>query len=442
VDFTKWNSNDVQFWLNTIHHGDGTTFGQQFGNQFKANDVDGKMLSEASDMLLLRDLNVHSHSKRKKLLEEIDLLRVCRFCQKLDEHYVMKKLDNNYSSQMKAMNFKLEMAEPFFNPDKMRRVYLDLNKNLLNEATMKQYADDLDGAKNPVRSAHILNNVNAGCDFPRKPGLKIKLVLTNFSITSKDRPLKHLLSPVSNYISLDEKDSIRTGLLIGPWYVEWNTSELIVPKRLCNELNLLYWDVIPLQTITDNIDSILDKLCELFVRWNVQHTWSATQNEKQPSKEKTCHEFVDAVLETLGITILFGPTVESYLETIRENGSAPLVFKPAKPLQSKYGLEKQYTFETHKQLDKFLIQLKSQSFHTDNQYEWMVLTAFDRAFWLRHIVDVTDDKYQPFEFDFTQLNFQFGFKNSCPFVQKGRFYPGCGDPQLSLLDTAFGNLYY
>ena len=70
--------NDVQFWLFTIHIGDGKTFGQYYANQFKANDVDGKMLEDANEEMLKFDLCITSQEKRKLFLNQVEQLKIER----------------------------------------------------------------------------------------------------------------------------------------------------------------------------------------------------------------------------------------------------------------------------------------------------------------------------------------------------------------------------
>ena len=133
----------------------------------------------------------------------------------------------------------------------------------------------------------------------------------------------------------------------------------------------------------------------------------------------------------------------SIIEDIRTMGKAPLKFQPSRSMRESLKLSESYTFTTHKQLDTFIAQLKAKEEKVNQMYpmEWMILQAIDRAFWLLHVNDIMDEKFQPIDFDMQHLNFQYGFKNNCPFVKTGRFYPGAADG-LSLLETAFGNVYY
>lgn len=139
-------------------------------------------------------------------------------------------------------------------------------------------------------------------------------------------------------------------------------------------------------------------------------------------------------------------TLAPLFAIFRDQGSAPVAFRPSNAFCDRFNLEpsKAYTYATHAEFDKFVTSVKKacDNVSTAFAHDWLQLVAVDRMFWMHHGMDMMNAQFQPLDFDLTQLSYSYGFKSSCPFSQTGRFYPQCCDVSMSALDTPYGHLYY
>lgn len=138
----------------------------------------------------------------------------------------------------------------------------------------------------------------------------------------------------------------------------------------------------------------------MVVDWNVNYTYKNISIADQGNRKVgNCQDFVEAVLKALGVNFDFsqGPLGE-FLKDIRQAGTSDMKFKPSQQFREKFGLEeKQYVFTDHLNFDTFCDKLYNQcpDFPSEHKQEHVLLKAFDRAFWLRHIKKPHIEQYQP-----------------------------------------------
>lgn len=147
----------------------------------------------------------------------------------------------------------------------------------------------------------------------------------------------------------------------------------------------------------DKLADIADKIADVVVEWNVNYVY-ANIKTSQKEHEGNCQDFVDNILDKLGIKSVFSGALGTFVEQMRTSGTCNLAFTPDKEFKQKFDLqEKSYTFDSHAELDTFVTQLKQKchTFKLDYPSEWGLLKSFDRAFWLRHYKDTKHVKYTP-----------------------------------------------
>lgn len=115
------------------------------------------------------------------------------------------------------------------------------------------------------------------------------------------------------------------------------------------------------------------------------------------------------VIENTKILILKG----TFLKKIREEGKCEMEFEMDFEFRQKFNIkEKKVKFNTHLELDKFVMDLMKIDLELELKYkhEWALLKrfllifihlfcSFDRAFWLRHYKFPTNDKWTPYKED-------------------------------------------
>lgn len=74
TDVEKWTREDVQEWLTYIRDSDGIRMHEKYGDMFKENDVDGKVLLSITDDQL-KQMGIQSLGKRLRVMKEIEKVK-------------------------------------------------------------------------------------------------------------------------------------------------------------------------------------------------------------------------------------------------------------------------------------------------------------------------------------------------------------------------------
>lgn len=113
-------------------------------------------------------------------------------------------------------------------------------------------------------------------------------------------------------------------------------------------------DTISIST-PDSLDTLIDKLANLVIKWNTEYTYCLFRLAGKKSKEGNCQDFVDDVLSTLGITFNPQGPLKQCLETMRTKGKFEFVYYPSPEAKEYMNLKlNSYTFNSHEELDKLI----------------------------------------------------------------------------------------
>ncbi|KAL9644818.1 hypothetical protein ABK040_009276 [Willaertia magna] len=225
--------------------------------------------------------------------------------------------------------------------------------------------------------------------------LKVKLVIVELHRTQAQRNFRRFLAPVLDTFDLVPQFGLfHSALIVGPWYLEWNDSSLIVPRKCYSGAAVLAADV-ERCFHGPQVGQALEKIGQVICDWNATMLYS--------QKKANCQHFVDELCRVLGIELKFKGALGEYCEKLRSNGSCKLNYYICKELKEKCGFEQDVIqFETHAQLDQFVKEiLEKHSIYFDmsksGQDDWLLLKSFDRAFWLRHFKTKKHDDFKPCE---------------------------------------------
>jgi len=171
---------------------------------------------------------------------------------------------------------------------------------------------------------------------------------------------------------------VHTALQVDKWIIEWTTSGLIVPREM-KSTNVLMVIDLPVSHLQD-IDSqiIFHRIAKICVDYNRERTYANLSGN--------CQTFVLDMLGDLGVQFNIGGALGGFLYNLKNDpeGYGRFYYQP-----------KDIVFESHEQLDEFLVNecgsivLPNGNMNPDNdsgmtEEDFLLLKAFDRAFWLRY----------------------------------------------------------
>jgi hypothetical protein len=183
-----------------------------------------------------------------------------------------------------------------------------------------------------------------------------------------------------------------SALSVGPWYLEWTNRALCIPKKCYSQAALIVIDIDNNLEVVD-VDFVIEKITEVIARWNVLHPYD--------KRENNCQEFVDDLLIALDINphLHFKGQLGEYLKKLRNKGEANIEYDIPKDIRDKCQIkEKTVKFSNHLELDQFLKKITDAypMFLEDyKSSDAALLKSFDRAFWLRHYRDKSNDEWKP-----------------------------------------------
>ena len=188
-----------------------------------------------------------------------------------------------------------------------------------------------------VNHTHSLQKLNV------MQKLKIKLVIVEQNTAS--HKLTQLISPVLNMVNLAPQfGSFHSALIVGPWYIEWNNSGLVIPRKCCSRGSVVALDI-GKELPEVNIDQALSTIADFIVDWNTRYKYSVTN--------RNCHKFVNALCAKLGIKLEFSGMFGTYMQNLQRRGACEMAIELNGDLQTKIG-KKTVKFDSHQQLDQFV----------------------------------------------------------------------------------------
>jgi hypothetical protein len=304
---------------------------------------------------------------------------------------IYKLKDSFYGSQMENESDLREFAGDLSDRHRLKQTYLSTNWVETQKLESRIKMSFRRKTTDPEES----ETLGVASDRSFKGNIKIKIVVIDKS--SKQKPKKqgfiNFLSPVLSTIGGSQKrkkdeeqvELYTTALMIGPWYFEWDESELCIPKKCVSSAAILSADVDEVYTMK-NLDEKIEKLAEKICEWNVHMGYR--KNKVVNERYGNSQEFVESVLEAIGVRLNLPDALSSFLGKMKEKGSCKLEFAMSKDFQKKFGQKvDSITFFSHAQLDDFVHKLLEvdKNLATNHKGEYLFLKSFDRAYWMRHL---------------------------------------------------------
>jgi hypothetical protein len=234
-----------------------------------------------------------------------------------------------------------------------------------------------------------------------EPVLNVKLVIVE---VPKQKTLRRILSPIMSTFDLTPKFGLfHTALIIGRWYLEWNDSSLVIPRRCFSNAAVFAADIS--KTFRGiELNDALEKMAEFICEWNTSYEYSSTS--------RNCQTFVDELCRKLGIDLSFTGSLANYINQCRTTGNGDLKFPLTEELKRVLKTDADYAkFNTHIELDKFVDKINDiyPTYFDQHPDDRLLLKSFDRAFWLRYFNEKNNNDCKPEEVN------ESNFYSSCPF---------------------------
>jgi hypothetical protein len=136
---------------------------------------------------------------------------------------------------------------------------------------------------------------------------------------------------------------------------------------------------------------VIDKVSGVICDWNVHMEYS--------QRNANCQHFIDDICAVLNVSLdKFTGSMSHYLDKLRTKGMCKMKYTIPYELMEKLGIKEQkLEIPTHQELDSFVgkIMDKIPKFEEEFPEDFQLLKAFDRAFWLKHFRDPSNENYRP-----------------------------------------------
>lgn len=205
--------------------------------------------------------------------------------------------------------------------------------------------------------------------------------------------------------------------------IRWNDSSLCIPRKMSSARAILSCDVCELTMTREKTEELSNKIADVVVTWNVHYKYHNASLLDKPFSGN-CQDFMDFVFKKLDIKPQFSGALGNFLNNLKQKGEAgmglalniflinltpfvlEIMFTPDKKFADDYSiLEGNRIFKSHLEIDLFVLSLLNinPNFAKSHPGEWTLLMSFDRAFWLRHFREPSNEDYIPHKCPFQTM---------------------------------------
>eukprot|EP00761_Pharyngomonas_kirbyi_P013341 gb/GECH01013369.1/.p1 GENE.gb/GECH01013369.1/~~gb/GECH01013369.1/.p1 ORF type:complete len:609 (+),score=183.01 gb/GECH01013369.1/:1-1827(+) len=440
-----WKESQVQEWLKKVCYDP-----KEVVPKFRKQGIDGSVLVEFPkepelDEFLRETLGIEAYGDRSQLCTAIEAIKKCEVYQEqtMDDAVNMAtdKIPYEVQPAFKVIKFKVKKNDrlrrkfkndedmlPLCQPEEMMNHYLTVNWQTQEQehhppqvsnnkrsggggmsglTSRSEGMEDTPQNKNNQEESfwdrEALNQIH-----PMNNTMKVKLIISEIAPEgSLQRAVRDWLGPVLHQANLQPTFGMfHTAICVGPWYIEWNTSEICTPRVPVSNAALITADIEGI-AVNDDFETVRRKLAEEICFWNTNKGYKNSGGNKK--YVGNCQDFVEAIMDKLGVNPDWkGTALGDYFESMKRKGTCRMEFRVTRDFQEqmqipsgKFGMEKNtIAFDNHRQLDEFVRYcIKAQPTFGQHCfiYEYRLLKGFDRAFWLRHYRKPNDDRFKPLE---------------------------------------------
>jgi hypothetical protein len=221
--------------------------------------------------------------------------------------------------------------------------------------------------------------------FLQKPGSGTSNSKTNQSIAN-------FFSPILKTSSTEE---YYPALIVGPWLLEWNPSEVVIPTACTSENAALAVDISSNVTI-ENVESMLKEISKNIVEWNTKKQFSLNPNDP---KQGNSFDFVEDLTSVIGVSLPTKGPIGEFLSSAKKSGLTKFEYNLSFRFKNHYKIQLDTVkFKTHSDLDEFVDYLVELDGELELKFpqEFEYLKGLDRGFWMKesHVKEtiITEDE--------------------------------------------------
>ncbi|KAL9644975.1 hypothetical protein ABK040_004468 [Willaertia magna] len=245
---------------------------------------------------------------------------------------------------------------------------------------------------NPLRLSEKERQINRS----QEPFVKVKLIITEMDSGMTHRLIRKIGSRVHKTIKSMDYGMFHTALIVGVYYIEWVDSSLVTVRKKSSSKAVFCIDVGKVSG-QDNCNELFKKLSKLVTEWN--------KTKEYDNKTANCQHFCTEAIEVMGLKDAYeknvnqGPLKE-YLLRLKNTGACEMSYKISQDVKETLCESENIneelleflkdsgnalTFSKHRQLDMFvhLLQEEDPLYFDREPFDYALLKAYDRAFWLR-----------------------------------------------------------
>jgi len=420
-DVNQWTNDNVIEWMRKFTFDDQRSYAAVYGKVWRDQKITGRELVAMQEEDLL-ELGV-SRDYAAQMMTTIQDLSVNRKFNKNEFILIQKiqKMTSKFGTSSRNQNW-LYLAKSLASEEQVKKTYLSplpvhdqLEKHLDtgevddgDDESMPAFANSSGGDTNAINGEDLLGDGN-GTPISTKTSetkkIPVKLVVTEMINSAAFKTVRKLLSPIMNSVpNLQHEFGIfHTAIIVGPWYLEWTDSSLVIPRKLYSSMALLTADLDNTTMKELSMDQVSDRLSKVVTKWNLHKEYLNYSLRGKKKEQGNCHDFVEDVIKALDISIPTSGAFATFLKKMKEHGQCEMEFTPSAEFREKFELKaSSYKFDTHQELDQFVHRLNTVNelaLMMDYSQELTLLKSFDRAFWLRHLKHPHMAEYKPMGID-------------------------------------------
>eukprot|EP01080_Neovahlkampfia_damariscottae_P010325 gene10325-2741_t len=382
TSYFKWTKLQVIEWLSFLYDKE-IPLSELYEKNFMSNEIDGSKLSFYSEKEFIRIGLKETHSKI--LYEEVEKLiqndyfntDQARFRIKLEALY-----DPTDQRVAKVMREEEKIIFSLCDSEQILQTYLRVDplKDSLHKNAEKYIPDDIIEVK-LVISEMVHNRVSSG--------------LYN--------SVQGTIESIPAFLDWKNKfGRFKCGIIIGPWYLEFTDTSIIVPKRISAPMNQIFSKIPKFTILKISLDEASKILSDLIVKWNIYYRYVATQPRVKLG-EGNCYSFLEHIFQSFKISLIFKGSMYTFMNELKDFGDAGASIYPTDYLnefETKFGFSYIEDIPTHEELDDYIGKI----FDAETQFkelypdDYLLFQAIDIAFWIRSFKS-NDSIYQPLILD-------------------------------------------
>jgi hypothetical protein len=214
--------------------------------------------------------------------------------------------------------------------------------------------------------------------------VKLVILLKPGSGTSSSKTNQSIANFFSPILKTSSSEEYYPALIVGPWLMEWNPSEVVIPNACTSENALLAVDISSNVTV-ENVESMLKEISKSLVEWNTKKQFSLNPNDL---KQGNSFDFVEHLVSVIGGSLPTKGPIGEFLFNTKKSGLAKFEYNLSFRFKNHYKISLDtLKFKTHSDLDEFVDYLMEFDEELELKFpqDFEYLKGLDHGFWMKEL---------------------------------------------------------